>query len=193
MQSQSLITASNNLYVADCSRDGKWLVYEESKAEQPQAAMLKAFPLVPGAKPVPLLDGVDSNSNARLEPSSNGWIAYQSSESGSPQVFVTKFPEPGAKYQVSSAGGSQPVWSKDGKKLYYLDAFLKLTAVDIRVAKDSVQIGAQKTLFQTAVRSSVPAGAYDVTHDGRFLILNSVVDYAAPIVLVTDWDAELKR
>jgi hypothetical protein len=81
-----------------------------------------------------------------------GWLAYQSSESGQAEVYLTRFPNTGAKYQVSLEGGIQPVWSKDGKRLHYVDAGQRLIAADIRTEKDSVQVGARRTLFQTSVQ-----------------------------------------
>jgi len=84
------------------------------------------------------------------------------------------------------------VGSQDGTS-YLVDSSQKMTAVDIQTANDSVQIGAPKTLFQTGVRTSIFSEGYDVTRDGRFLVVNSVVESTAPLVLVTSWDAELKK
>lgn len=191
-QQRTLIKMDADLSPADCTNDGKWLLYEEAKKGPGQNATLKAYPLAPGLQPFTVLDSVISSSNARLKPGSNDWLAYQSNESGSSEVYVTRFPHPTAKYQVSRSGASQPVWSRDGKKLFYLDASLKMTSVDIQTANDSVQVGVPKTLFQTGVRNSIPTEAYDLGRDGRFLIVDSVVESTAPVVLVTNWDAELK-
>jgi len=144
-------------------------------------------------KPFTVLEPVASLSNARLKPGSNDWLAYQSSESGRSEVYLTKFPRAGAKYQVSPAGGSQPVWGKDGKKLYYLDDSQRITAVDVQTANDSVQVGPPKTLFPTGVRTSISAEGYDVTRDGRFLVVNSVTQNTAPVILVMNWEAGLKK
>ena len=94
---------------------------------------------------------------------------------------------------MSLAGGIQPVWSKDGKRLYYLDPGLKLAVVDIRTDAESVQISTPKTLFQTSVTQSTSGTGYDVTRDGRFLLLNWVIETPTPLTLVTNWDAELKK
>jgi sugar lactone lactonase YvrE len=103
--------------------------------------------------------------------SSHRWApADQSSESGQSQVYLTRFPHPGAKYQVSKDGGTQPVWSKDGKTLYYIDSYRKLTAVDIQMHGQEVQIGAAKPLFTTRIRHSIATEVYDVARDGRFLV-----------------------
>lgn len=85
------------------------------------------------------------------------------------------------------------MWSKDGKILYYLDGSQRMTSVAIQTANDSVQIGLPKTLFQTGIRTSIFNEGYDVTRDGKFLVVHSVVESTAPVVLITNWDTELKK
>jgi len=201
---RTLIKSDRDLMPTEVTNDGKWLLYEEAVAAPKDThqsigyssmladADLKMFPLTPDGKAFTLLEHVSNGSNARLKPIANDWLAYQSSQSGSPQVYLTRFPHPAAKYQVSKDGGAQPVWSKDSKTLYYLDAFQRLTAVDIEVAGDSLRMGAPRTLFQTGIRHSIPTDGYDVSRDGRFLVLNSVTESTAPVILVTNWDTELK-
>lgn len=188
-----LIKSDRNLLPVDVTSDGKWLLYEEAKVGAPTDAELKAFPLVSGLQPLTVLEPLADGSNARLKPGSNDWLAYQSNQSGRAQVYLTRFPHPGAKYQVSKDGGVQPVWSKDGKTLYYLDPYRKLTAVDIQTSGEAVQIGAAKPLFTVGIRHSISTEAYDIARDGRFLVVDSITESTAPLVLVTNWDAELKK
>ena len=124
-------------------------------------------------------------------PLTNEWLAYQSSESGREEIYLTRFPNAGAEYLV--AGGTEPLWSKDGKRLYYLDAGLKLTAVDIQSDKDSVQVGTPKALFQTTVMTTNSGTGVNVTGDGRFLVLNSIIETPSPLTLVTNWDASSRN
>jgi Tol biopolymer transport system component len=187
-----LIPTQNDSYVADVSSDGQWLLYEEGFSGTPKYSQLKAFPLGE-EKPFPVLDRVDSQSNARLLPGSNQWLAYQSSESGRSEVYLTRFPSPITKYQVSSSGGTQPVWSRDGKRLYYLDAGQRLTVVEVQADNNSVQFHVPRVLFQTGIRASIGTGGYDVTRDGRFLLVNSVLESPVPLTLVMNWDAELEK
>lgn len=202
---RTLIKSDRDLMPTDVTSDGKWLLYEEALAAPKDShqsvgfsslladADLKAFPLTPDGKAFTILEHVTNGSNARLKPVANDWVAYQSNQSGRSQVYLTRFPRPGAKYQVSKDGGAQPVWSKDGKTLYYLDAFQKLTAVDIEVAGDSLRMGAPRVLFSTGIRHSIPTDGYDVTRDRQFLVLESITESKAPVVLVTNWDTELKK
>jgi hypothetical protein len=65
--------------------------------------------------------------------------------------------------------------------------------VDIELGKDMVRIGTRVSLFQTGVRPSIGGGGYDVTRDGRFLLINSTTESSTPLTLVTNWDSELKK
>jgi eukaryotic-like serine/threonine-protein kinase len=190
---QVAIATQTDAFPTDVSKNGNWLLYQEALADAPFYSALKAFPLTGAAKPLVVLERIEFSGNAVLMPGTNEWLAYPSKESGREEVYLTRFPTAGAKYQVSVTGGAQPVWSKDGKRLYYLDAGQKLTKVDVKSDKDSVQVGAPVTLFQTATHTSLAGAAYDVTSDGRFLMLNWVTESAATLTLVMNWDAELKK
>ena len=163
----------------------------QQRIERP--ATLKLLPLQGGGQQTTLLRGVDPASNARLKPETNDWLAFQASDSGRSEVYLTKFPHPAARYQVSRDGGTQPVWSRDGKTLYYLNASQQLVSVSVQAAGDSVQLGTPKVLFQTGVRTSISSDGYDVSPDGRFLLVNSLFTNATPLTLVTNWTAELKK
>ena len=190
-EQQRLFPVDSNALPTEVTHDGKLLLYLEARRDTPHFSALKAFPLAGGAKPAVILEQVDDFSNAALMPLTNEWLAYQSSESGREEIYLTRFPNAGAKYLV--AGGTEPLWSKDGKRLYYLDAGLKLTAVDIQSDKDSVQVGTPKALFQTTVMTTNSGTGVNVTGDGRFLVLNSIIETPSPLTLVTNWDAELTK
>jgi eukaryotic-like serine/threonine-protein kinase len=176
----------------DVTSDGKWLLYEELSPKSDETSTLKAISLV-GEKPFSILDNVDSFSNARLMPGSNQWLAYQASDSGRSEVYLTHFPDHATRYQVSTSGGTQPVWSRDGKRLYYLDPSRRMTAVEVTAERDNVHCSVPKALFQSSIRTSIPNGGFDVARDGRFVVVNSIQDSPAPLTLITNWDAELKK
>ncbi|HTS59612.1 MAG TPA: protein kinase [Terriglobales bacterium] len=201
-----VLAASKRLAAADVSPDGKYLIYEEGDTESSQ---LKALPLGGDGQPFALVDhlegmygGLASARNARIAPS-GGWLTYQSnSEVGFPiraneshqtEVYIAKFPAGGSMYQVSPGGGFMPLWGKDGKHLYYLDPMQTLMVVDVDLGKDQVRLGKPVPLFQTRVRTSIGGGGYDITRDGRFLLVNSTTESATPLTLVANWDAELKK
>ena len=190
---QAVIATQDEAFPTDITRDGKWLLYQETIHDARQFSTLRAFPLAGGGEPVTVVDRIDGLSSAELKPGNNDWLAYQSSESGRAEIYLTRFPNAGAKYQVSQEGGVMPVWSKDGKRLYYQGADQKLTVADIKIEKNSVQVGARATLFATNLPSTFDESGYDVTRDGQFLMMKYSTETSAPVTLVTNWDAELKK
>jgi hypothetical protein len=66
-------------------------------------------------------------------------------------------------------------------------------AAEVELGKEQVRMGKPVALFQTGVRASIGGGGYDVSRDGRLLLLNSTVERATPLTFVTNWDAELKK
>ena len=64
----------------------------------------------------------------------------------------------------------------------------KMSSFNIETESDAVKIGTPKTLFPTGIRHSIPADGYDVTRDGKFLVVNSITESTAPVVLVTHTD-----
>jgi len=135
-----------------------------------------------------------------VELSADGkWMAYQSDETGRTEVFVRPFPNTQAgKRQVSSGGGLAPLWSRDGKELFYLSGGNDMMAV-------RVTAGAMADVSEPEVLFHVPEallGAealyytpWDVARDGRFLMARVVSgDTGQPgaLVVVENWIEELK-
>jgi len=125
------------------------------------------------------------------------WIAYRSNEAGPREIFLRPFPGPGSQRQVSTRGGSQPRWRRDGKELFYIAAANRLMAVPIHLssANETPDVGAPFPLFAT--RLAAPSNAqqgYAVAPDGRFL-MNVGADDAvtSPITIVQNWTTALKK
>jgi eukaryotic-like serine/threonine-protein kinase len=132
------------------------------------------------------------------------WLAYCSNESGKAQVYVQAFPGPGAKVQISTDGGTDPVWRRAGGELYYRNGD-SMMSVEMKTAP-TLNAGRPKELwrghYSHGMSSSCgPPGAtssnYDVTADGkRFLMIkDDDQDRAASrqIVVVLGWADELRR
>jgi len=137
-----------------------------------------------GSKAAPVLKGRFSESHGRLSRDGR-WLAYESSESGSPNVFVESFPGGDGQWQISTAGGTRPVWSRSGKELFYVAPDGKIVASEVK-SGEGFPHGPPTPLF--GVRMS-PTAPFDVSGDGkRFLILNGVEpDVTTPITLVVNW------
>ncbi|MDH5197365.1 MAG: hypothetical protein OEY20_08945, partial [Gemmatimonadota bacterium] len=120
------------------------------------------------------------------------WVAVVSDESGRTEVFVRSFPEPSSRMQISVAGGSEPVWSRDGRRLYYrsgsavLAARVSLTPTFTLLARDTLLADA------TFLGANFSAN-YDVTRDGTrvLAILPDRDDYE--LVVSPNWITEFRQ
>ena len=124
------------------------------------------------------------------------WLAYVSEESGRREVYVQPYPGPGGKYQISTAGGTEPLWNHNGRELFYRNED-KMMAVDI-YTEPGFAAGKPRQLFQGSYVLNYFAGPYyDVSSDGQqFLMLKPVEQaQAAPtqINVVLNWFEELKQ
>jgi Tol biopolymer transport system component len=123
-------------------------------------------------------------------------LAYMSNESGKQEVYVQPFPPSGGKWQISTTGGREPVWTGDGKELFYFtgDPDNKLMVVDVRTSP-SFEAGAPKALFEMHLNRSVVGRRYDVSADGKRFLLNVPVGEfkTNPITLVQNWTTEVKK
>ncbi|HVH29711.1 MAG TPA: protein kinase [Vicinamibacterales bacterium] len=177
----------------DWSHDGRFLLYFEANLKS--GADLWALPLDGDRKPSPFFSTGFAELWGQFSPDGR-WVAYQSNESGRPEIYVRPFPGPGGQWLVSTSGGTYPRWSADGKELFYLAPDGRLMAASIAAKGATLDVAAPAALFQTRI---VGGGAalvgirqqYDVAPDGRFLI-NVPTESAAtpPITLILNWRAQ---
>jgi len=124
------------------------------------------------------------------------WLAYISDESGRYEVYVQPYPGPGGKWQISTDGGTEPVWNRNGRELFYRSGD-KIMVVDI-ATQPGFSAGKPRMLFQGQyVPTALTLPYYDVSADGqRFLMLKASEQAgAAPtqIIVVQNWFEELKQ
>jgi hypothetical protein len=150
------------------------------------------LPLTGERKPVPFLQTQFNEYIARLSPDGR-WLAYQSNESSRYEIYVVPFSGPGGKRQVSSDGGTQPRWRRDGSEIFYLAPDTMLMAAAVNGKGSSFEVGDVKPLFET--RANVGNHRYDVTPDGQRFLVNRSREGAAsaPIRVVVNWTAGLKK
>lgn len=130
-----------------------------------------------------------TEDEARVSPDGK-WVAFTTDESGTTQVVVQAFPGPGPKLQVSTSGGTEPVWSRDGRRLFYRGG-QKLVAADI-ITAPNLAVRSRRQLFDDVFLPATERHAnYDVSPDGtRFLLLKSVGDER--LIVARNWDEELR-
>jgi hypothetical protein len=195
-QEEKLITMGTATgWATDWSRDGKLVLYErpgEKTGEDlwiaPQSTGASGEP----QKPFPYLASPFNERNGVFSPDGH-WIAYESDESGRPEVYVQAFPLTNQKGRISTGGGTDAAWSKNGGELFYLAADQNLMAVPYRATVSTFEPGAGKVLF--AVPGNVIRRSYAVTGDGRRFLIGKPVEESInePITLVLNWREELKR
>jgi Tol biopolymer transport system component/predicted Ser/Thr protein kinase len=174
--------------VDDWSRDGRYIIMTVTNPKTKSDVWV--MPTFGDRKPFPYLQTEFFETYARLSPNGQ-WLAYTSDESKRLEIYVQTFPTPGGKWQVSTNGGSRPVWSRDGKELYFIGADGKMMAVEVK-GGTKFEAGLPKPLFDARV--PVFQAWYDVSKDGRFLIPVPLEPSAnTPMTVVINWTAALKK
>lgn len=180
-----------NFYATDWTRDGRTALLSLS---QPKTGRdILAYSVETG-RLTPLVELEAFQVQARLSPDDR-WMAYASNETGQWEVFVEPFPPSGSRWQVSTDGGSQPVWRRGGGELFFLAPDSRLMAVGVTPGAEFVRRTPQ-ALFETRMRPTYPPYPinYAVTADGRrFLIDSARPDTGPTISIVVNWSAANQR
>jgi len=202
---QLLLSLSDRDAVAQSvSPDGRLLMYTTLQGNDLRSTDIWVLPLaedrpstssgspkpVEGRKPFPFATSPFSELGGQFSPDGR-WVAYESDESGRPEVYVVRFPT-GGKTQVSSAGGHEPRWRADGKELYYRNNSNTLMAAAVRGDGARFEVGAVQPLFD--IHPTSFPGGYAVSRDGRFLV--STVEQQTtivPITFVINWPGALHK
>ena len=140
----------------------------------------------------PLLQTDVNEENAEVSPDGR-WVAYNSSETGRNEVYVERFPTLGDREQISTAGGRQPVWSPDGRELFYRAAdAMMVVSID---TEPTLALGTPDVVFQRRYFDDAVGRRYDLAPDGRrFLMIKEAGDEAAGSIqlhVVLNWHQEL--
>ena len=179
-------------YPSSWSSDGDFLLFDR----QDKSGKISAWvlPMKGSRKPYAFLETQFNVQMGKFSPDGR-WVAYVSNDSGQDEVYVSPFPGPGARVQVSAGGGTQPRWRRDGGELFYLSPESKIMAAEVTAGAQNFRVGAVRELFKLSGLGIVPGYLYDVTSDGqKFLLVQDLVHTStAPLTLVVNWDAELKK
>ena len=188
-EAEPLFEATGRFWPSHWSRDGRYLVYTEVGSQ----VKLFALPLQGDRKPIAVAPSGFREGVGTLSPD-GAWIAYQSNESGSFEIYARPFPEGEGRWQASTDGGRTPVRSKDGAEIFYFSANRdKVLAVPVKTGS-SFEAGVPEVLFE--LDQLLPAlSTFDVTADGqRFIMPIPSEDEAnPPIIVVTNWQEALVK
>jgi serine/threonine protein kinase/Tol biopolymer transport system component len=189
-----LLESATTKTANDVSADGRWLMFREFNAGT--RGDLKVISLSGDRQVRTYIATTDDETNGTFSPDGT-WVAYTSDETGRKEVYAAPFPDPTRRLRVSTEGGSQPRWSRDGKELFYVRSG-QLLAVPIGRQADSLSFGESRPLFALPTLAMNDPGfdqftRYNVSSDGRFLALVREDSKASvPLVLEFNWQEGLK-
>jgi Tol biopolymer transport system component len=196
-------------YPTSWSPDGKFLVFYELSEKHGVCCEIMTVETRAGAPPgdpkplvgkdvdKPFMDGVVSPDGR--------WLAYASAESGSFQIYVAPFPGPGGRWQISTAGGIEPRWSKSSHELFYLSGpdllslnKPQLVAVPYSVEQNTFLPGKPVVLFEGNFLTRIPYNSYDVAPDGQHFVMfqnagNKTESVAVQPTVLLNWFDEMRR
>jgi Tol biopolymer transport system component len=183
---ESLLTIDEQIATNCWSSDGKEILYSQILPDGKSTVW--SLPLEGDSKPQMVLQ---QGSHAELSPDSH-WLAYQSGESGTAEVYVVAFGGGQGKWQVSANGGMVPRWSKDGKELYFMETSGTIFVVPVKGAGGAPQFGAaQPTVSKWTI---IGQPFYDISPDAKKILLDRVPQQVSQsITVVTNFTAGLKR
>jgi len=190
---EPLLISANDKYALSISPDGKILLF--STSDNVTQMDLWTVPLAQTNDAKPFIATPFVETGGQISPDGR-WLVYQSDESGQAEIYVIGFPGGENKIQVSTNGGTEPLWSRNGKELFYRSGN-KLIEVPVRTG-DNFVASAAHVLFEGAFATNTIFGApaYDVSPDGQkfyFVQEDSKNNREKTINLVLNWPEELKK
>ena len=189
---RQLLRSSFQFAQAFETRDGRWMVLRRSFSEAGNGDLYAVR--TGDTTLVPLLTSPARELSPAVSPDGR-WLAYVSDESGQAEVYVRPFPDVAtARWQVSSSGGTLPVWAHNGRELFYVNGRQEMTSVAL-LPGASFAVGQPKVLFPAAQYAlGGNAGAYDLSPDDkRFVMVRAATGgQGTELVVVQNWFEELK-
>ena len=194
---EALLRTDYNAFADDwmtTATGGEFIIYE---TEDPKHRFdLYVLPLFGDRKPFPYLMTEFNETHAQFSPDGR-WVVYASDESGRSEIYVQSFPVSGGKWQISTTGGDQPQWRRDGRELFYLTPDKKIMAVTVTPGA-SFETGAPVTLFATRVPTTGltdDRNNFVPSADGQRFLVNNLVEEGntQPVTLVLNWASALKH
>ncbi len=189
-----VVISQRTKYPTDWSPDGRSILYRVVDAKT--NFELWTVSMDNEHKSDPFIKPVFGVSHGMFSPDGK-WVAYSSNETGKWEIYVAPFPGPGGNWKVSTAGGSEPRWRRDGKELFYAAPDGSIMSADVKLGA-TFEANVAKPLFRVQRREHISSGdlfSYDVTPDGqRFLVNTDVGELASsPLTVVLGWTADLKK
>ena len=172
----------------DWSHDGKYLLY--SRGGMGLDSQLWAMPIEGERKPWMVVAHAAVLYGARLSPDGH-WLAYESNESGTVQLYIVPFRGGQGKWQVTSNGSSNPAWTGAGEELFYMDPGFNLYALSFKEVNGVPELGVPQ---QIPITTSAPTVFYDVSPDGKKILIDNVAQQvSSSMTVVTNFAGSFKK
>jgi len=185
------LSSNRNVQEADWSRDGNVLVYREGPGGSTVRDILYRRVGSDTTRHEFLATTFDE-LNPKLSPDGR-WLAYVSNESGRDEVYVRPFPGPGGRWQVSTAGGTEPLWAHSGRELFYRSADDQLVRAEVGAGAGFV-VGVRAPLF--AVKSykfDRTHTFYDIAPDDKRFLMVKTGGGSRQVIVVLNWFGEVAQ
>jgi Tol biopolymer transport system component len=177
-----LLASAEHKNALDWSPDGRHLLYASQTATTGRD--IWSLPLFGDRRPFAVVRTAFEETIARFSPDGR-WIAFQSNETGRNEIYVQPFPGPGGKSQISTAGGTEPRWRRNGRELYYLSTDSRLMSVGLTVTDQTRMSAVPEALFSLP---AILAGAeYEAAPDGQRFLFTAITRDASPITILLNW------
>jgi Tol biopolymer transport system component len=190
------ITTEGEFYPVSFSPDGKMLLLEKQPTTEDQTEKFVAFQMdKSGGGEVEPISSPNADETNPLLSADGKLLAFLSNESGRYEVYIRAFGQDGPRLQVSAAGGRRQCWSRDGKRLFFMDRRDVMHEVEIET-QDGLHATAPTKLFETAgIATTALWGTYDVFPDDSFVMVEPAAWELQPVRLrvVLNWVEELRR
>jgi hypothetical protein len=195
-QPERITTGERSESLTGISPDGKMLLFTRTMGGRQWEIV--GVPSSGTGQPIAILSGMFRRGSGELSPDGK-WLLYRSDDSGAFEIYLQPYPGPGPKVPVSVGGGDSPIWSYDGRTVYYRDQH-KVMAVDVRT-QPTLQVSRPRLLFERDYMTGFESGRhYHVAPDGRLLMLKAGAALerersgrAGDFVVVVDWLDEIDR
>jgi Tol biopolymer transport system component len=180
----------DDLWAEDWSPDGRFVAIRRGRATTSTDVIV--MPLEGDRTPIVVAESTFSEHGARFSPDGR-WMGYVSDETGRPEVYVQPFPPSGARWQISTGGGEDPAWGRDGRELLYVRPDGMLTATTVESTGTTVTAGTTRPLFPIGRPVGVAGNRFDVSRDGQIFVapLESSPPQRQALVVVLNWQADL--
>jgi serine/threonine-protein kinase len=185
---QLLLAGGTALNPSSWSRDGRLLAYYDVDPDQGRDIWL----LARAGQAAPVLATTANERSPALSPDGR-WMAYVSDESGADEVYVRSIEKADTTRRISEAGGTEPVWSRDGGEIFYRQGD-RMMVVPV-VVRPSLSLGSAQRLFERQYVLD-PGGNmpnYDVSPDGQRFVMLQSTDHPSELRVVLNWLTDVRK